>query len=53
MTGFPGYARIFRVHITLEAWTIENGLMTPTMKLKRQQIMDRYLEQINQMYEGH
>jgi len=53
MTEFPGYARIFRVHITLEAWTIENGLMTPTMKLKRQQIMDRYLEQINQMYEGH
>ncbi len=53
MTGFPGYARIYRVYITLETWSVENGLMTPTMKLKRQQIMDRYLDQINQMYEGH
>ena len=53
MTEFPGYARIYRVHLTLEAWTVENGLMTPTLKLKRQQIMDRYTDQINQMYEGH
>lgn len=53
MTEFPGYARIYRVHITLEAWSVENGLMTPTMKLRRQQIMERYSEQISQMYEGH
>jgi long-chain acyl-CoA synthetase len=53
MTDFPGYAKIYRVHLTLDAWTVENSLMTPTLKLKRQQITDRYSEQINTMYEGH
>jgi len=53
MTEFPGYAKIYRVHLTLDAWTVENSLMTPTLKLKRQQITDRYMEQIHQMYEGH
>lgn len=50
---FPGYAKIFRVYITLEAWTVDNSLMTPTLKLKRQLITNKYAEQINQMYEGH
>lgn len=53
MTEFPGYAKIYRVYIALEAWTVENSLMTPTLKLKRQQIIDRYAEQIDQMYRGH
>lgn len=50
---FPGYAKIFRVYITLEAWTVENSLMTPTLKLKRQLILNRYAEQIELLYEGH
>lgn len=53
MTGFPGYARIYRTYQTLEAWTIDNDLMTPTLKLKRQPIMDKYAAQIQQLYAGH
>jgi long-chain acyl-CoA synthetase len=53
MKGFPGYARIYRVYITLEAWSVENSLMTPTLKLKRQQILNRYTDQISRLYEGH
>ena len=29
---FPGYAQIRRVKLYLEPWTIENNLLTPTLK---------------------
>lgn len=32
---FPGYAQVRRVGILTQPWTIEEGLMTPTQKLKR------------------
>ncbi len=50
---FPGYARIFSVTCALEPWTIENELITPTLKLKRNRIMERYAADIEKMYEGH
>ena len=33
--AFPGYAQVRRVALTLEPWTIENGLLTPPLKLHR------------------
>lgn len=53
MTEFPGYAKIYRAYVTLQPWTVENGLLTPTLKLKRQQIIERYQEQLADMYKGH
>jgi long-chain acyl-CoA synthetase len=50
---FPGYARIVRVHLSLEPWSIENGLMTPTLKLKRAKVMERLAEPVAKLYEGH
>ena len=50
---FPGYARILRVHLSLEPWSVENGLMTPTLKLKRAQVMERMVEPISKLYVGH
>ncbi len=47
---FPGYARIRRVALTLEPWTVENGLMTPTLKVKRPQVLERYQAEIAEMY---
>ena len=35
---FPGYATPRKVLLTLEPWTVAAGLMTPTLKLKRQAI---------------
>lgn len=50
---FPGYARILRVHLSLEPWSVENGLMTPTLKLKRSQLLKRMAEPIDKLYAGH
>jgi long-chain acyl-CoA synthetase len=50
---FPGYAKIRRLALTLEPWTIDNDLITPTMKLKRHKITDRFAPQIANFYEGH
>ncbi len=51
--AFPGYARIHRVAIVPEPWTIDNNLMTPTLKLKRQRIEAHHAELIEQLYAGH
>jgi long-chain acyl-CoA synthetase len=53
MGGFPGYAQVRRVTLTLEAWTVENALLTPTMKLKRAKVMEKFNAEIDRMYAGH
>jgi len=52
LKGFPGYAQVRRVAVVDEAWTVENGLLTPTMKLKRAPILERFKAQVEAMYEG-
>jgi len=51
LKDFPGYAKIRRVTALLEPWTVENGLTTPTLKVKRKQVLDRYAPQVRAMYE--
>jgi len=53
MKEFPGYAQVRRVAVTLDAWTVENGLLTPTMKLKRSKVMEKFNAEIDKMYAGH
>jgi long-chain acyl-CoA synthetase len=50
--GFPGYAKVRRVLLQTEPWSIENGMMTPTLKLKRAKVTGQFSEQIKQLYEG-
>jgi long-chain acyl-CoA synthetase len=51
LRDFPGYAKIRRAALALEPWSVENGLLTPTLKVKRPQVVDRYREAIDRMYE--
>jgi len=53
LSEFPGYAQVHRVSCTLDAWTIEGGLITPTLKLKRNRILEHFTDEIDRMYEGH
>ncbi len=52
LKDFPGYAKIRRVHLTLEPWTIDAGLLTPTLKVKRPKVLEKYAAQIEAMYAG-
>ena len=51
--AFPRYAQIRRVTSTLEPWTVENGLITPTMKTKRLKVLEKFHAETKCMYEGH
>ena len=50
LQGFPKYARIRAVHLSQEPWKVEDGLLTPTLKLKRSEIEKRFVSQINELY---
>jgi long-chain acyl-CoA synthetase len=47
---FPYYAQPRAVALTLEPWTVENGLITPTLKLKRNNLVARYGDAIGRLY---
>ena len=51
--AFPGYAKIHRVLLVSQPWTVESMLITPTLKLRRKQIIQYYSEDIHKLYEGH
>ncbi len=50
---FPGYAQVRRLAIVPEPWTPDNGLATPTLKLRRNEILRRYHHLTEQLYAGH
>jgi long-chain acyl-CoA synthetase len=51
--SFPGYAQIYRVAVLPQPWTIENGLLTPTIKLKRAKVLEANKERLEHLYAGH
>ena len=53
MEDFPGYAKIRKVSICAEPWTVESGLLTPTLKVKRPKVEAHYQQAIDEMYAGH
>lgn len=51
LRGFPGYAKVRRLILSTEAWTVDNGLLTPTIKVKRSGVFERFRSRIEQVYE--
>jgi long-chain acyl-CoA synthetase len=50
---FPGYAQVRRVALLTEKWTVDNGLLTPTLKPRRSLILERHQDRIAAMYRGY
>ena len=53
LRDFPGYARILRVKLIREPWSVTNGFMTPTMKLCRNRILAHHAKDVDHLYLGH
>ena len=49
---FPRYIRVRRVVSTREPWTVDNGLLTPTLKVRREAVQKRFGEEIERAYAG-
>ncbi len=50
LNAFPGYAKIRHLARVTEAWTVENGLLTPTLKVRRNEVSRRFAKEIEAMY---
>ncbi|HKB74347.1 MAG TPA: long-chain fatty acid--CoA ligase [Burkholderiales bacterium] len=50
LKAFPRYIRVRRVVATHEPWTVENGLLTPTLKVKREPVQKKFSAEIERAY---
>ncbi|HYW05088.1 MAG TPA: long-chain fatty acid--CoA ligase [Gammaproteobacteria bacterium] len=53
LKDFPHYAQVRRMAVLRETWTPQNGMLTPTMKLRRRRILEAHQDLIDYLYEGH
>jgi long-chain acyl-CoA synthetase len=50
LAHLPRFALIRAVHLTFEPWTIEAGLVTPTLKIKRDVLQRKFAREIDALY---
>jgi long-chain acyl-CoA synthetase len=53
LTGFARYETPKKVLVIPDEFTIDNGMLTPTLKVKRRVVEQRYADEIEQLYAGH
>ena len=49
--GLAGYEQLQFLVVAPEPWSIENGCLTPTMKIKRSRIEASFVEHVSSWYE--
>jgi len=50
--GLHGFETVKAVHLESDPFSVDNGMLTPTFKMKRQQIRDRYEKIIDELYKS-
>uniref|UniRef100_A0A8C6UPY7 Long-chain-fatty-acid--CoA ligase n=1 Tax=Neogobius melanostomus TaxID=47308 RepID=A0A8C6UPY7_9GOBI len=48
--GLKSFEQVQTIHIHTEQFSIENGLLTPTMKAKRNELRQKFRDQIDELY---
>jgi long-chain acyl-CoA synthetase len=48
--GFGSWEQIKGIHLIAKPFTVESGEITPTLKLKRKNILENYRSAIDQIY---
>jgi long-chain acyl-CoA synthetase len=49
-TGLANYERLGKVVVVKEDWTVDNGMLTPTMKIKRNVLAQHYAPMLTNWY---
>jgi long-chain acyl-CoA synthetase len=49
--SLASFETLKRVHVVAEEWTLDSGEMTPSMKLKRSVVVQRYADEIARFYQ--
>jgi long-chain acyl-CoA synthetase len=49
---FAKWEKVKQFRLTPDSWTIDGGHLTPTMKLKRKVVKEKYIDLFNDIY-GH
>ena len=48
--GLGEVEKVKKYQLIADEWTIANGILTPTLKVKRKVVMERYCEQIDKLF---
>jgi long-chain acyl-CoA synthetase len=51
--AFPSYARIRKIALLDDPWTADNGMLTPTLKIKRARVLERHMKEYAGLYDGY
>jgi long-chain acyl-CoA synthetase len=49
-TAFKGYEKVVTFALLTEPFTTDNGLLTPTLKVKRQAVLARHRALLDSLY---
>lgn len=47
-----GFEQVAAITLVAEPFSVENGLLTPTFKLKRAEAKKKYMGHVEEMYKG-
>jgi long-chain acyl-CoA synthetase len=50
LATFPRWVKVRQVIASTEPWTVDNGLLTPTMKVKRAAVLERFKTEVEKTY---